>query len=91
MALQELPLPVVHFGSSREEKRSVALALLLVFTQEDLPTVVAWLVQETAAEFKVLSMRAERGTWEPPHAVFATVLIRETFETYWGHRHRGGR
>ena len=32
MALQELPLPVVHLGSSREEKRSVALALLLVFT-----------------------------------------------------------
>ena len=32
VALQELPLPVVHFGSSREEKRSVALALLLVFT-----------------------------------------------------------
>ena len=35
MALQELPLPVVHLAqdSSREEKRSVALALLLVFTQ----------------------------------------------------------
>ena len=32
VALQELPLPVVHLGSSREEKRSVALALLLVFT-----------------------------------------------------------
>ena len=34
MALQELPFPVVHLaqGSSREEKRSVALALLLVFT-----------------------------------------------------------
>ena len=34
MALQELPLPVVHLAqdSSREEKRSVALALLLVFT-----------------------------------------------------------
>ena len=34
MALQELPLPVVHLaqGSSREEKRSFALALLLVFT-----------------------------------------------------------
>ena len=34
MALQELPLPVVHLaqGSSREEKRSVALAFLLVFT-----------------------------------------------------------
>ena len=47
------------------------------FPQEDLPAVVAWLVQETAAEFKVFSMRAERSTWEPPHAVFATVLLRE--------------
>ena len=37
MALQELPLTVVHLaqGSSREEKRSVALALLLVFTREE--------------------------------------------------------
>ena len=43
------------------------------FPQEDLPPVVAWLIQETAAEFEVLSMRAERGTWEPSHAVFATV------------------
>ena len=47
------------------------------FAQEDLPAVMAWLVKETAAEFEVLSMRAERGTWEPPHAVFATVLICE--------------
>ena len=47
------------------------------FPQEDLPAVMAWLVKETAAEFEVLSMRAQRATWEPPHAVFATVLIRE--------------
>ena len=38
---------------------------------------MAWLVQETAAEFEVLSMRAERGTWEPLHAVFTAVLIGE--------------
>ena len=47
------------------------------FPQEDLPPVVAWLIQETAAEFEVLSMRAERSTWELSHAVFATARFRE--------------
>ena len=38
---------------------------------------MASFVEETAAELKVLSMRAKRGPWEPPPAIFSAVLIGE--------------
>ena len=38
---------------------------------------MARFVEETAAELKVLSMRAKRGPWEPPPAISSAVLIGE--------------
>ena len=54
MALQELPLPVVHLaqGSSREEKRSFALALLLVFTAGLNMRPIAWMSGSDRAKCK---------------------------------------